>query len=155
MQDQYQFRTMVRSQADLKRKENMHKQDMTIGVLARQAGVNLETIRYYQRRGLLPEPDKPLCGIRRYSDMDVTRIKFIKRAQHLGFTLEEVGALLKLEDGTHCTEARAIAAEKLIDVRKRLDGLRGIEHTLQTLVAECATQRGNVCCPLIASLLES
>lgn len=133
----------------------MRKQDMTIGVLARQAGVNLETIRYYQRRGLLPEPAKPLGGIRRYSDIDVTRIKFIKRAQHLGFSLEEVGALLKLQDGTHCTEARAIAVEKLADVRKRLEGLRGIEQTLQALVAKCANQSGEVCCPLIASLQES
>lgn len=133
----------------------MRKQDMTIGMLARQAGVNLETIRYYQRRGLLPEPVKPLGGIRRYSDSDVTRIKFIKRAQHLGFSLEEVGALLKLEDGTHCSEARTIAAEKLADVRKRLEGLRGIEQTLQTLVTECATKQGSVRCPLIASLLEN
>lgn len=131
----------------------MHKQDMTIGVLARQAGVNLETIRYYQRRGLLLEPAKPLGGIRRYSDIDVTRIQFIKRAQHLGFSLEEVGALLRLEDGAHCTEARAIAAEKLVEVRKRLDGLRGIEQTLQMLVDGCATQPGNVRCPLITSLL--
>ncbi len=133
----------------------MHHQDMTIGVLARQAGVNLETIRYYQRRGLLTAPAKPLGGIRRYTDIDVTRIKFIKRAQHLGFTLEEVGALLKLEDGAHCTEARSIAVEKLADVKKRLEGLRGIEQTLQTLVSECATQKGNVCCPLIASLQEN
>ncbi|MHB1246776.1 MAG: Hg(II)-responsive transcriptional regulator [Sulfuriferula sp.] len=133
----------------------MHHRDMTIGMLARQAGVNLETIRYYQRRGLLIEPAKPLGGIRRYTDIDMTRIKFIKRAQHLGFTLEEVGALLKLEDGTHCTEARSIAVEKLADVKKRLEGLRGIELSLQKLVSECATQKGDVTCPLIASLLES
>lgn len=131
----------------------MHKQDMTIGVLARQAGVNLETIRYYQRRGLLPEPAKPLGGIRRYSSRDMARIQFIKRAQQLGFSLTEIGALLTLEDGTHCAEARAIAVEKLAEVRIRLAGLRGIEQTLQTLVAECATQPGNVRCPLITSLL--
>lgn len=133
----------------------MHKQDMTIGMLARQAGVNLETIRYYQRRGLLPEPAKPLGGIRRYSANDMTRIQFIKRAQHLGFSLEEVGALLRLEDGAHCSEARAIAVEKLAEVRKRLAGLRGIEHTLEKLTNQCATQQGNVCCPLISSLLEN
>lgn len=133
----------------------MQHQDMTIGMLARQAGVNLETIRYYQRRGLLIAPVKPLGGIRRYADSDMTRIKFIKRAQHLGFTLEEVAALLKLEDGTHCTEARSIAVEKLADVKKRLEGLRGIEQSLQTLVTECATRQGDVNCPLITALLES
>ncbi len=130
----------------------MGNHDLTIGMLARQAGVNVETVRYYQRRGLLPEPDKPLGGIRRYGAGEVARIKFVKRAQHMGFSLEEIAALLKLEDGTHCAEARAIAVEKLEEVRRRLEGLRDIEQRLRQLVSECGARRGNVRCPLIDSL---
>jgi MerR family mercuric resistance operon transcriptional regulator len=70
---------------------------LTIGQVAKAANVNIETIRYYQRRGLLPEPVKPLGRHRRHSDQDVSRLQFIKRAQALGFTLEEVNNLLRLE----------------------------------------------------------
>jgi MerR family mercuric resistance operon transcriptional regulator len=71
----------------------------TIGTLAKQAGVNVETIRYYQRRGLVSEPDRPLGGIRRYAPTHARRLHFIKHAQTLGFTLEEVADLLALESG--------------------------------------------------------
>lgn len=69
------------------------------------AGVNVETIRFYQRKGLLPEPDKPYGSIRRYGETDVTRVRFVKSAQRLGFSLDEIAELLRLEDGTHCEEA--------------------------------------------------
>ena len=72
--------------------------ELTIGSLADEAGVNVETIRYYQRRGLMPEPDKPAQGYRRYDATTVKRVRFIKRAQALGFTLEEIGGLLKLDE---------------------------------------------------------
>ncbi len=84
----------------------MTDRGLTIGTLARQAGVNVETIRYYQRRGLLVEPTKPPRGVRHYSGADVARIHFIKSAQRLGFALDEITLLLRLEDGTHCVEAR-------------------------------------------------
>lgn len=125
---------------------------LTIGVLATTAGVNVETIRFYQRKGLLTEPDRPHGGIRRYGDAEVNRIKFIKSAQRLGFSLDEVAELLKLEDGTHCDEARGLAERKLIDVRSKLDDLRRIESTLDTLVQNCCTARGNVSCPMISAL---
>ncbi|MCW3717648.1 MerR family transcriptional regulator, partial [Burkholderia cenocepacia] len=73
----------------------------TIGALATAADVGVETIRFYQRKGLLSEPHKPYGGIRRYGAADVARLRFVKSAQRLGFTLEEVGELLRLEDGTH------------------------------------------------------
>lgn len=133
-------------------KEAMGTQDITIGTLARRAGVNVETVRYYQRRGLLREPDKPLGGIRRYGNDDLARIKFVKRAQQMGFSLEEIAALFKLEDGTHCAEARAIAAEKLEDIRRRLEGLREMEQRLRQLVSECDAGGDKVRCPLIDSL---
>ena len=124
----------------------------TIGALAQAAGVNLETIRFYQRRGLLPEPTRPQGGIRRYGDPDLARVRFIKSAQHLGFSLDEVAELLKLEDGSHCGEARAQGERKLADVRARLLDLQRIEQALSELLKRCHGARGKVCCPLIASL---
>lgn len=127
-------------------------QRCTIGALARQAGVNVETIRYYQRRGLVPEPAKPLGGIRNYAAKHVQRLRFIKRAQQLGFSLEEVGELLSLEDGLHCREVEEIAGQKLATVRERIAQLETIEGALATLVRKCSSNRGTVRCPLIAAL---
>ena len=79
---------------------------LTIAGLAKAAEVNVETIRFYQRKGLLTEPIRPLGGIRRYDSKDVSRVRFIKSAQRIGFKLDEVAQLLQLDDGTHCTEAR-------------------------------------------------
>ncbi len=130
----------------------MSTQGQTIGALARAAGVNVETIRFYQRRGLLAEPDKPLGGIRRYGEADVARVLFIKAAQRIGFTLDEIAQLLQLDDGAHCSEARAIAEHKLADVRQRLADLKRIEAALAQLVDRCASRRGQVSCPLIDAL---
>lgn len=127
-------------------------QTLTISGLARAASVNVESIRFYQRRGLLPKPAKPLGGIRRYGQSDVARMQFIKAAQRIGFSLDEIAQLLQLDDGAHCAEARAIAEHKLADVRTRLADLQRIEATLAQLVERCATERGKVCCPLIAAL---
>ncbi|MBT0960278.1 Hg(II)-responsive transcriptional regulator [Denitromonas iodatirespirans] len=126
--------------------------NLTIGTLAKAADVTVETIRFYQLKGLLPKPDKPYGGIRRYAEMDVARVKFIKAAQRLGFSLEEVGQLLTLEDGTHCDEARVLAVHKLHEVRERLAVLRSIETALATLVNDCCAASGAVKCPMIAAL---
>jgi len=124
----------------------------TIGDLAAAAGVSVETIRFYQRKGLVPEPTRAYGQIRRYSASDVARVKFVKSAQRLGFSLEEVAALLRLDDGTHCDEARGMAEQKLADVRSKLRDLRRIESVLKTLVADCCSSRGTVTCPLISAL---
>jgi MerR family mercuric resistance operon transcriptional regulator len=121
---------------------------ITIGALADGAGVNVETIRFYQRKGLMPKPEKPLGSVRRYGNAELARVRFIKSAQRLGFSLEEVGDLLKLEDGTRCGEARQLAERKLGDLRR-------IESVLAALVARCSAVRGRVDCPLIASLQEA
>ena len=128
---------------------------LTIGVLADAAGVNVETIRFYQRKGLMPEPEKPYGSIRRYGAAELARVRFIKSAQRLGFSLEEVGELLKLEDGARCSEARQLAEQKLVDVRQKLTDLQRIESVLAGLVARCSAVRGRVNCPLIASLQEA
>jgi MerR family mercuric resistance operon transcriptional regulator len=124
----------------------------TIGALAREAGVNVETIRYYQRRGLVPEPVKPLGGIRNYAPGHVQRLRFIKRAQQLGFSLEEVAELLSLEDGLHCHEVEEIAGQKLALVRERIAQLGTIESALATLIRKCRSNKGKVRCPLISAL---
>jgi len=125
---------------------------MTIGAFAKAAGVNVETIRFYQYKGLLPTPDRPYGSIRRYGGADVARVKFVKAAQRIGFSLDEVGQLLKLEDGTHCGEAAELAALRLGEVRGKLTDLARIEATLSKLVGECKAHRGKVSCPLIATL---
>lgn len=128
---------------------------ITIGALADQAAVNVETIRFYQRKGLMPEPEKPYGSIRRYGDAELARVRFIKAAQRLGFSLDEVADLLRLEDGTRCGEARQLAERKLADVRQKLSDLQRIESVLTALVARCSAVRGRVNCPLIASLQET
>jgi MerR family mercuric resistance operon transcriptional regulator len=125
---------------------------LTIGTFAKAAAVNVETIRFYQRKGLLPEPDKPYGSIRRYDEADVTRVRFIKSAQRLGFSLDEIAELLRLEDGTHCEEASRLAEHKLKDVREKLADLLRIEAALSALVCACHTRKGNVFCPLVAAL---
>jgi MerR family mercuric resistance operon transcriptional regulator len=128
---------------------------LTIGALADAAGVNVETIRFYQRKGLMQAPTRPLGGIRRYGEADLARVRFIKSAQRLGFSLDEVADLLKLDDGAHCTEAREQAERKLADVRARLADLQRIETVLEELVQRCCAAREEVRCPMIQALQEA
>ncbi len=124
----------------------------TIGSLAKATEVHIETIRYYQRRGLVAEPIKPLGGIRRYGEAHARRLRFIKHAQTLGFSLDEVADLLALEDGRHCREAERLGANKLAMVRERIAQLRRVEQALTAMVDQCHCNTGQVHCPLIASL---
>ena len=133
----------------------MNAPPMTIGALAEAAGVNIETIRFYQRKGLISEPLRPLGSIRRYGEAELARVSFIKAAQRLGFSLAQVSDLLTLEDGTQCGRARILAEGKLQDVRERLADLRQIEAVLSQLVARCGSVTGSVKCPLIASLKQT
>jgi MerR family mercuric resistance operon transcriptional regulator len=130
-------------------------ENLTIGVFAKAAGVNVETIRFYQRRGLLTEPYKPYGSIRRYGTVDVARVHFIKSAQRLGFSLGEVGELLQLDDGARCDEAQLLAKQRLRDVRSKLADLQCIESALAALVAQCGDTTGNINCPLISSLQQT
>lgn len=127
-------------------------QPATIGVVARKAGVNVETIRYYQRIGLVREPARPSGGVRRYPPETVERIRFVKRAQELGFTLAEVADLLRLNDGMHCRDTRALAAKKLALVEARVRDLGAVRRTLRQLIAECDAGNARESCPIIDSL---
>jgi len=125
---------------------------LSIGSLAKAADVNVETIRYYQRRGLVDEPSKPLGGHRRYTALAAARVRFIKRAQQLGFTLEEIKELLLLEDGQSCLEARMLAERKLRLIEKRVADLNCIRRSLKGLIAECVEGKRPRSCPIIATL---
>jgi MerR family mercuric resistance operon transcriptional regulator len=130
-------------------------EQMTIGQLAEAAEFNVETVRYYQRRELLAQPERPSGGIGRYPPGALTRLRFIKRSQSLGFSLDDVQALLSLDDGQACASAREIGEHKLADVRQRIQKLLALESALQKLVAQCATSKRKVSCPLIEALMQS
>lgn len=127
---------------------------LTIGQVAKAANVNVETIRYYQRRGLLPEPVKPLGGHRRYSNEDVTRLKFIKRAQVLGFTLEEIENLLRLEEAICCRETHDLVVHKLAVIDDKIADLQKMREALSGLVNQCEAGNQEGDCPIIQSLAQ-
>ena len=126
----------------------------TIGQVATAGGVNVETIRYYQQLGLLAQPPRPRQGYRRYPAETVRRVHFIKRAQQLGFSLEEIARLLALEEGESCAKARALAEEKLALIGARIADLTRLRRTLKALVNQCGTGRGKVACPIIETLAQ-
>ena len=126
--------------------------ELTIGRVAKLAGVNVETIRYYQRRRLIAEPDKPHMGYRRYPADIVKRIRFIKRAQALGFTLEEIAELLGLEEARACAETRALAAHKMELIDRKLMGLKAMRKALGGLVQQCDRKQPTKGCPIIQVL---
>jgi len=124
---------------------------ITIGYLARAADVNIETVRYYQRVGLITEPKKPQTGYRIYSPDIVERIKFIKRAKALGFNLKEIIELLELGDG-HCNDVRLRAEEKLTYIDQQIKDLKKLRKTLDTLIKSCKSDKNSTCCPIVEAL---
>lgn len=124
---------------------------MTIGQLARAAGTHVETIRYYQRCGLMQVPLRPAGRVRRYPDEAIDRLRFVRRAQEVGFSLAEVGELLRLERNPGCHGARSLAAEKLRSIEGRIVDLRRMRSALRELIAQCDAGAGRSC-PIIEDL---
>ena len=120
-------------------------ESLTIGALAKAAAVHVETVRYYQRRGLLREPTRPLNGIRRYASADVSRLRFIKHAQQSGFTLDEVQALLGLSGRPACKASRTLAAKKLVSIEAKLRILTRLRRELRAWVAACDANSRDTC----------
>ena len=112
---------------------------LTTGQLAKEAHVNVETIRYYERRGLLPEPPRRESGYRQYSQKDVTRIRFIKQAQELGFSLREISELLSLrvEKNSTCSVVKRRAEAKIADIEQKIETLQWMKQALVKLAAIC------------------
>jgi len=127
---------------------------LTIGRIAKLAEVNIETIRYYERRGLLPEPPRTESGYRLYGAESVARLRFIKQAQALGFTLEEIGEMLALrvDAETSCDQVRHRAEHKAADVAEKIRSLQAIQGALMELIAACARGGPEGECPFLASL---
>jgi len=123
----------------------------TISVAATEAGVNIETVRYYQRIGLIEEPEKPLSGFRLYPETTIERIRFIQRAQELGFSLAEIRRLLELDDGG-CEQTRELAEQKLALIQQKIEDLNNMAAVLNKHIRACKSNTDNNCCPLIASL---
>lgn len=129
---------------------------LTTGEVADQADVTVQTVRYYERRGLLPEPPRSSGGFRQYSPDDVDRIRFIKRAQDLGFTLEEANELLDLRVTPDADRAdvRAVAQDKIDEVEAKIQALRRIRDSLDELVEACEGHGSTSDCPILDALEE-
>lgn len=129
-------------------------EQLKTGELAKRTGVNVETLRFYEREGLIPEPPRRLSGYREYPAESVQRIRFIKRAQELGFSLAEVKELLALRvrPGLTCREVRAKAERKVADVRRKIADLKAIERALQKLTASCTGDGPATDCPILEHL---
>ncbi|MFZ6689148.1 MerR family transcriptional regulator [Undibacterium sp. SXout11W] len=131
--------------------QHIEQHQYTIGQLGKAAGVGVETIRYYQKRALLPTPEAS-SRFRTYSSGMVDRIKFIKRAQELGFSLDEIAHLLQLEDSQDRGAIRHIASERLAQVRAKLSDLLKMEATLSQLIEQCSACSTELQCPIIHAL---
>lgn len=133
----------------------MMNKPLTIGFLAKAASVNIETIRYYQRIGLITEPDKPLKGYRIYPTETLKRIKFIKRAQQLGFNLKEVAELLQLGDSNskdQCSDVRQRAELKREHIDQQINDLKNLRSTLTQLINSCKSNKRNQHCAIVETL---
>jgi MerR family mercuric resistance operon transcriptional regulator len=132
--------------------------NMTIGIVARAAGVGVETVRFYERRGLIDQPLKPeASGYRDYPSATVERIRFIRQAQDLGFSLREIAELLALQadPGTDCADVRARAAAKLDDVFAKIERLQRIRGALEELIAACPGRGAVRACSILDALSET
>ncbi len=131
-------------------------ESLTIGKVARRAGVGVETIRFYERKGLIDEPPRRESGYRQYPEETISRLRFIKRAKELGFTLKEIKELLKLQVASSstatCDEVRKLASEKIEDVRNKIRMLRGMEAALARLIGSCRRRVVTSNCPILEAL---
>jgi MerR family mercuric resistance operon transcriptional regulator len=132
----------------------MEPPTMTIGQLARRAGVGVETVRFYERRGLLATPARKTSGYRLYGEEVVGRLRFIRRAKELGFSLKEVAELLALrvEPDTTCAEVRRRAEGKIADIEDRIQTLQRMKQALARVTRECKGRGPTSECPILDAL---
>jgi len=124
---------------------------LTIGTIAKRSGVSVETIRFYQREGLIVEPPKPVTGFRTYPTETIGRLTFIQRSKGLGFTLAEIKTLLQLR-ASDCTATRTLTQQKLDLIRSKIADLQTMELALEQLVTQCESRQPTDNCPIIAAL---
>jgi Hg(II)-responsive transcriptional regulator len=128
----------------------------TIGNLAKQCGVGVETIRFYEREGLLPQPERKPSEYRLYSDDAVRKVRFIRQAKELGFSLKEIRELMELQlDGYKaCNKVRSLAETKIADIEKKLSMLERMRHTLRELIAACKNNKRTEISPILRAIEE-
>lgn len=124
---------------------NQARNSETIGGLAKAAGVGVETVRYYQRRGLLPEPARPPGEVRRYGEAELKRLKFIRHAQASGFTLNEIGELIALDASDDRARARELAQARVAAIDEKIAELSEARDALAGLASDCASKRRGPC----------
>lgn len=128
---------------------------MKVGELAKKAGINLETMRYYERIGLMPKPNRKESGYRYYDETDLARVRFIVRSKELGFTLKETKELLsmRIDSDTKCEDVKDLAQRKITDIQMRIKDLESIASHLQSLVNQCTDgQMSLEECPIVNAL---
>ena len=126
---------------------------LTIGKIATLTNVSVETIRYYQKIGLIKEPNKPTKGYRSYNTDNIKELKFIKKAQRLGFSLKEVAELFEIGSG-HCHDIQDKALSKRNQISKQIKELQALEATLTALIESCSQRSGAALCPIVETLSE-
>ena len=129
---------------------------LTIGELAEQAGVHIETLRYYERRGLIEKPPRSASNYRQYPEDAARRVRFIKRAQELGFSLNDIKELLSLRVAPEadCAEVRAHAEAKIKAIDEKIGALTAMKHALSALVAECVGEGPLTDCPILEAIAD-
>lgn len=129
-------------------------QSLTIGQVARAAHIGVETLRFYEREGLIAEPPRRRSGYRQYPPDTVRRVRFIRRAKDLGFTLNEIGELLSLrvQRNTTCADVRAMARAKIADIDAKLDEFGKIKSALEQLASSCRGKGPTSACPILDAL---
>jgi Hg(II)-responsive transcriptional regulator len=132
-------------------------QSLTVGKLARQTGVAVETLRYYERRGLLPEAERTAAGYRLFRVDTVRRLRFIRRAQALGFSLDEIAELLSLSDDSSksAAEVKGLTQRKIADIEARIRDLQRMKRGLSGLDQRCSGHGSTGECPILAALADS
>ena len=131
----------------------MRQIKLTISVLAREAEVGIETVRYYQRIGLIAQPEKPLSGYRVYPQLSLDNLRFISQAKQLGFSLAEIAALLQLGE-QQCAQTKQLAVSKLYIINNKIRDLKSMSSALQRLIERCPSSDAVEQCPIISSLSE-
>ena len=134
----------------------MKAEDVSIGALSKRTGVNIETIRYYERIGIMPKPRRSGGGYRMYGPDHVKRLTFVRRGRELGFSLDELRDLLRLVDGHSytCAEVHDVAIEHVAEIRRKIADLRRLQGVMKTMVAECSRDRLPQC-PIIDTLFDA
>ena len=129
---------------------------MKIGELSKQTDCKIETIRYYEKIGLLPEPSRSEAGYRIYAENHLQRLVFIRRSRELGFSIEEIRILLQLVDGGAytCSDIKAIALEHRDDIRQKISDLKKLEKTLSTIASQCSGDSAPEC-PIVEALFNN